>query len=180
MITDDYGFSNLKLVATVTRAGSPNKQTLTRPISINTATTSQNFVYNWALDSLRLKPNDKIDYYVQVADNDGVHGAKTTRSAVMTFAIPSMDQLQKQIDQSAEKTEQQMDQALKTAQQIKKELTELEERMRTKKSSDFQDKKQLQDILQKREELMQEIEKLHQQFQKTQETQQRMHPHYAT
>lgn len=176
LITDDYGFSNLKLVATITRSGSPAKQTFTRPISINTGTTSQNYVYNWALDSLKLKPSDKIDYYVQVADNDGVHGPKTTRSAVMTFSVPSMDQLQKQVDQSAEKTEQQMQEALNTAQQIKKELNELEERLRTKKSSDFQDKKQLQDILQKREELMQEIEKLQQQFQKTQDTQQRMNP----
>jgi hypothetical protein len=176
LITDDYGFSNLKLVATITRAGSAGKQTLTRNIPITTTTTSQNYVYNWSLDSLRLQPSDKIDYYVQVADNDGVHGAKTTRSTVMSFAVPSTEQLQKQVDQSAEKTEKQMENALKMAQQIKKELTDLDERLRTKKSSDFQDKKQLQEILQKREDLLQEIEKLQQQFEKTQQTQQRMNP----
>ena len=176
LITDDYGFSNLKLVATVTRVNNPAKQTFTRPIPIASTTTSQNYVFNWSLDSLKLQPSDKIDYYVQVADNDGVHGPKTTRSAVMTFAVPSTEQLQQQVEQSAEKTEQQMDEAMKTAQAIKKELTQLEERMKTKKSSDFQDKKQLQDILQKREELMEQIEKLQEQFKKTNETQQRMNP----
>ncbi|ARK10235.1 DUF4175 family protein [Fibrella sp. ES10-3-2-2] len=176
LITDDYGFSNLKLVATVSRADGATKQSFTRPIPITASTTSQNYVYNWSLDSLKLQPNDKLDYYVQVADNDGVHGPKTTRSSVMTFAVPSVDQLQQQVEESAEKTEQQMEAAMKTAQAIKKELAQLEERMRTKKSSDFQDKKQLQDILQKRDELMSEIEKLQEQFKKTNDTQQRMNP----
>ena len=176
LITDDYGFTNLKLVATITRADGTTKQPITRPIPIATSTTSQNYVYNWSLDSLKLQPNDKLNYYVQVTDNDGVHGPKTTRSAVMTFAVPSLDALQEQVEESADKTEQQMSEAMKTAQAIKKELTQLEERMRTKKSSDFQDKKQLQDILQKRDELMNEIEKLQEQFKKTNDTQQRMNP----
>ena len=173
-VTDDYGFSSLRLTGSVVRADSPKKESFSKAIPINTATTSQNYAYNWSLDSLKLKPSDKIEYYVQVADNDGVHGPKTTRSSLITFTVPSVEQLQQQVEQSAEKTEQQMDQALKQAQALKKELSSLEERMRTKKTSDFQDKKQLQDILQKREELMNEIQKLQEQFNKTNETQQRM------
>ena len=106
-------------------------------------------------------------------DNDGVHGPKSSRSNQLNFVVPSSTEVQKQIDKSAEKTEQQIDNALSKTQAIKKELSQMEDRMRTKKSSDFQDKKQLQEILQKREELMREVQKLQEQFQKTNETQQR-------
>ncbi len=176
LITDDYGFTALKLVASITRAGQVGKRSLMYPIPISRSSTSQNYAFDWQLDSLRLKPSDKIDYYLSVSDNDGVNGAKSTRSATRSLFIPSTDQLQKQVEQSAEETESSLDQAIKTAQAIKKELAQLEDKLRTKKVSDFKDKKQLEDILQKREQLLEEINKLQEQFQKTNDTQQRMNP----
>lgn len=172
LINDDYGFSKLRLSYVVERGGRKSP-TYSKDIPFNRSTTSQNFVYNWSLDSLKLGKEDKLEYAVTVWDNDGVHGAKSTKSTPFIFAIPSNADVQKQVDQSAEKTQENIDNALSKTQAIKKELSQLEERMRTKKSSDFQDKKQLQDILQKREELMREVQKLQEQFQKTNDLQQR-------
>ncbi|AQG81460.1 DUF4175 family protein [Spirosoma montaniterrae] len=172
LVSDDYGFSKLRLNYKIIRDG---KETPLRSkdIPVNRSTTSQNFVYNWSLDSLQLQQGDKLDYYVQVWDNDGVSGPKSSRSNQLNFAIPTQLEVQKQVDKSAEKTEQQIDNALSKTQEIKRELNQMEDRMRTKKSSDFQDKKQLQDILKKREELLREVQKLQEQFQKTNEMQQR-------
>lgn len=172
LISDDYGFSKLKLNYKINRNGK-SSQTYVRDIPVNKSTTSQNFVYNWSLDSLKLGQEDRLEYFVQVWDNDGVNGAKSSRSNQLNFVIPSNAEIQKQVDKSAEKTEQQIDNALSKTQEIKKELQTMEDRMRTKKSSDFQDKKQLQEILQKREELMKEVQKLQEQMQKTNDTQQR-------
>jgi hypothetical protein len=172
LINDDYGFSKLRLSYTVERSGRKST-TYSKDIPFNRSTTSQNFAYNWSLDSLKLGKEDKLEYSVTVWDNDGVHGAKSAKSTSFVFAIPSNADVQKQVDQSAEKTQENIDNALSKTQAIKKELSQLEERMRTKKSSDFQDKKQLQDILQKREELMREVQKLQEQFQKTNDIQQR-------
>ncbi|GAB3796174.1 ATPase [Spirosoma humi] len=172
LISDDYGFSKLRLNYKINRNGKLSPL-YSKDIPINKSTTSQNFVYNWSLDSLKLGQEDKVEYYVQVWDNDGVSGAKSSRSNQLNFAVPSNAEIQKQVDKSAEKTEEQIDNALSKTQAIKKELQTMEDRMRTKKSSDFQDKKQLQDILQKREELMKEVQKLQEQMQKTNDTQQR-------
>jgi len=172
LVSDDYGFSRMKLNYKIIRNGKPSPQ-FTRDIPVNHSTTSQNFVYNWVLDSLKLGQEDRLEYFVQVWDNDGVNGPKSTRSNQLNFVIPSNAEIQKQVDQSAQNTEQQIDNALSKTQEIKKELKSMEDRMRTKKSSDFQDKKQLQDVLQKREELVKEIQKLQEQFQKTNDTQQR-------
>ncbi len=172
LVSDDYGFSKLKLNYTIKR-GDKTSPTYTKDIPINRSTTSQNFVYNWSLDSLKLGQEDRLEYFVQVWDNDGVNGPKSSRSNQLNFVIPSQAEIQKQVDKSAEKTESDINNALSKTQAIKKELSQMEERMRTKKSSDFQDKKQLQDVLQKREELLREVQKLQEQFQKTNETQQR-------
>ncbi|WP_338874014.1 DUF4175 family protein [Spirosoma sp. SC4-14] len=172
LVSDDYGFSKLRLNYKITRSGKESPL-YSKDIPVNKSTTSQNFVYNWSLDSLKLGQEDRLEYFVQVWDNDGINGPKSSRSNQLNFVIPSSAEIQKQVDKSAEKTEQQIDNALSKTQAIKKELSALEDRMRTKKSSDFQDKKQLQDILQKREELMREVQKLQEQFQKTNDTQQR-------
>ncbi|GAB3981334.1 ATPase [Spirosoma terrae] len=172
LVSDDYGFSKLQLNYKITRNGKPSQQ-YSKSIPVNRSTTSQNFVYNWSLDSLKLGQEDRLEYFVQVWDNDGVNGPKSSRSNQLDFVIPSNSEIQKQVDKSAEQTEQQIDNALSKTQQLKKEINAMEDRMRTKKTSDFQDKKQLQDILQKREELMKEIQKLQEQFQKTNDTQQR-------
>lgn len=172
LVSDDYGFSKLRLNYTIKR-GDKASPMYSKDIPVNRSTTSQNFVYNWSLDSLKLGQEDRLEYFVQVWDNDGVNGPKSSRSNQLNFVIPSQAEVQKQVDKSAEKTEQDINNALSKTQQIKKELKEMEDRMRTKKSSDFQDKKQLQEVLQKREELLREVQKLQEQFQKTNETQQR-------
>ena len=172
LVSDDYGFSKLRLNYKITRSGKASPQHI-QDIPVNRSTTSQNFVYNWSLDSLKLGQEDKLEYFVEVWDNDGVNGPKSSRSNQLNFVVPTNAEIQKQVDKSSEKTEQQIDNALSKTQAIKKELAQMEDRMRTKKSSDFQDKKQLQDVLQKREELLKEIQKLQEQFQKTNDTQQR-------
>ena len=173
LLADDYGFTKLRLVGSVTRDGQKASTSITKDIPINRTSTSQNFDYTWPLDSLKLQPNDRVEYYLQVWDNDGVNGPKSSRTAQLNFIVPSTDDIQKQIEQSAQKTEQQIDQAIAKTQAIKKDLNTMENRMRTKKATDFQDKKQLADVLKKREELLQEVQKLQEQFKQTNETQQR-------
>ncbi len=173
LLADDYGFTKLKLVGSVTRDGQKTSTAVVKDIPINRTSTSQNFVYAWPLDSIKLQPNDRVEYYLQVWDNDGVNGPKSSRTAQLNFIVPSTDDIQKQIEQSAQKTEQQIDQAIAKTQAIKKDLNTMENRMRTKKATDFQDKKQLADVLKKREELLQEVQKLQEQFKQTNETQQR-------
>ncbi len=172
LLSDDYGFSKLRLNYRINRNGKASPYS-TKDIPVNRSTTSQNFVYNWSLDSMKLSQEDRLEYFVQVWDNDGVNGPKSSRSNQLNFVIPSNAEVQEQVDKSSQKTESDINNALSKTQAIKKELEQMEDRMRTKKTSDFQDKKQLQDVLQKREELMREVQKLQDQFKKTNDTQQR-------
>jgi len=172
LVSDDYGFTRLRLIYKIIRKGKESPL-YSKDIPVNRSSTSQNFAYNWSLDSLKLDKEDRLDYFVQVWDNDGANGPKSAKSNPMNFAIPSNQEVQQQIDKAAEKTEEQIDQALSKTQEIKKELNQMEDRLRTKKATDFQDKKQLEDVLKKREELIEQIKQLQEQFQKMNQTQER-------
>ena len=75
-ISDDYGFSNLSLCY---KASSSNSYK-SIPIKINRSQLSQSYYYKWAIDSLNLKPGDKLEYFVKVTDNDGFNGPKSSKS----------------------------------------------------------------------------------------------------
>ena len=115
-ISDDYGFSQLKMFYSIKRenekAPSPAKSI---PIPFNKTVNTQSFFFQWYVDSLKLAPGDKIEYYAQVWDNDGVNGAKSARSRSIQFTVPSKDQMEAEIKKSEQETENQMQSAMKKA-----------------------------------------------------------------
>ncbi|PKK36613.1 ATPase [Siphonobacter sp. SORGH_AS_0500] len=173
-IGDDYGVSNLKLFYRIQREGKPEpKAYASLGIPFSKGQTIQSFYYQWSTDSLKLAPGDKIEYFVQVWDNDGVNGAKAAKTGVMNYSIPSKKAIDKEIEQAIDKTEHQMDRSLSKAQQLKKELEALETRLKNKRDLDYQDKKQVEELLKKRQELQDEIRQLQELNQSLTEKQQR-------
>ncbi|SDL70600.1 DUF4175 family protein [Siphonobacter aquaeclarae] len=172
-ISDDYGISNLRLFYRIIRENDTPKSYASLGIPFSKGQTIQSFYYQWATDSLRLAPGDKIEYYVQVWDNDGVNGAKSAKTGLMNYAVPSKKVIEKEIENAVEKTENQLDRSLSKAQQLKKELAALEARLRNKRDLDYQDKKQLEELIKKREQLQEELRQLQEQNMSLTQKQQR-------
>jgi hypothetical protein len=171
-ISDDYGFTQLKLFYTVRRADdSEDKKPAQKSISMpyNKTVNTQSFYFQWYVDSLKLAPGDKIEYFAQVWDNDGVNGPKSARSRIINFTIPSKDKLRDEVAKSAKETAEQMENALKKAQSLERDLENLEKRLKTNKELDFQERKQAEEILKKRESLMEEIRSIQDQNKATNE-----------
>lgn len=178
-ISDDYGFSQLKLFYSVRREDQPENQ---KPdlksiaIPFNKTVNTQSFYFQWYVDSLKLAPGDKIEYFAQVWDNDGVNGPKSTRSRTINFAVPEKSKLQEEVSKSAKQTEEQMENALKKAQSLERDLESLEKRLKTNKELDFQEKKQVEDIIKKRDDLMEEVRALQEQNKATNEKSKQFSP----
>ncbi len=169
-ISDDYGFSQLKMFYSVKRANdNSSSEPKGIPIPFNKTVNTQSFFFQWYVDSLQLAPGDRIEYYAQVWDNDGVNGAKSTRSRSIQFTVPSKDQLEAEIKKSEQETENQMQSALKKAQSLQKDLTNLDNRLKSNKELDFKEQKQIEEVLKKREELMKEIQALQEKHQNSNE-----------
>jgi hypothetical protein len=174
-IADDYGFTRLGIQYEIVPGGeeAANRRRGSIPLSVNKNQTLQNFYYQWPIDQLKLQPGDRVEYFVQVWDNDGVNGPKATRSSAFTFEIPTEAQLNAEVKQSTKQTESQINSALTKASQLKKEIAAVDNRLKSKKSLDYQDKKALEELMKKRNELVDELKQLQKQMEDMNKQQQR-------
>ena len=161
-ISDDYGLSKLAIVYNIIAADEEGRTQRSGviPLPLQFGQTIQNYYHQWALGNLQLAPGDKVQYYAQVWDNDGVNGAKSSKSAVFTFAVPSDKELDENTEQRAKETGSNMSSAVSKAEKLKRELNALENRLKAKKNLDYQDKKQVEEVLKKRSDLEEELKKL--------------------
>lgn len=157
-IKDDYGITKLSLQYQLSGRGR-DEITGSIPMDISPQT-QQNFFYRWSLDSLNLNAGDKLQYYVEVWDNDGVHGPKSTRSAAYQFELPTDEAFELDIRRSQSSTENELERSLTQAKSLKEAIEEAEQRLKGKQSLDWQDKKMLEDLIEKKNSLDKLIEEL--------------------
>ncbi|MCS6820375.1 MAG: ATPase [Microscillaceae bacterium] len=171
-IADDYGFSQLKLFYSIIRKDKPSDyQAVNIPIHLEQ--TIQNFYYQLDLAPLNLQPGDAITFFAQVWDNDGVNGAKSAKTQTFHFKIPKPEELKEAINHAISQTTQNMDKALQRAKNLQKDIENLKIRLQSKANTDFQDKKALEELIKKRNELNEEIKKLQQEVKQLEEKQER-------
>jgi len=163
-IADDYGFSRLAL--NYRKSGLESFAQI--PLAINTDSRSQSYYATWQLDSLDLKSGERVELYVTVSDNDRVNGSKTAKSNAFIFQVPSTEAVDQLISEKSDKVKDQLDEAKKDAEDISERLSEIEDRLKTEQKFDWQEKKLLEDVIEDREKLNEqllELEKKNQELQ---------------
>ncbi|MBA4239560.1 MAG: hypothetical protein C0448_02450 [Sphingobacteriaceae bacterium] len=174
-IKDDYGFTRLafKYVhytqdstgKTIVKNGEQimglNKQQITQP-------------YYYFLDASRFDvlPGDKIEYYFEVWDNDGVTGSKSAKTQTMLFKAPTIDELNQATDKNNSEIKKDLDDGIKKAKDLQKDINELSKKLTEKKQMGYEEKKKLEDILKKQNELKNKIEETKQENQLNNQQQQ--------
>ncbi len=149
-LRDDYGLRKLNLVV-LDESVKKAPREISIPIVANQS--QQNFFFLWRLDTLNLAAGGKLNYYLEVWDNDAVNGSKSTRSATYTFALPTKEELATNIRQSEKATQQKISQSQARAAELQKQLEESAKQLKSTQSMNWQDKKKLEDILQQKKEL---------------------------
>ena len=168
-ITDDYGLSQFKLFYKTVRENNKNEVFQSTDVAFNKSQVSQSFYYQLPLTDLKLNPGDKVEYYLQLWDNDGINGSKSSKTPVMTLALPSSKLYDAEIEKATEKTEDMLEKLSEKSKKLKNELNTLENRLKSKKDLDFQEKKQLEELIRKRDDLVKELKTLQEQFDSMQE-----------
>ncbi|HLF34001.1 MAG TPA: hypothetical protein VI583_07180 [Cyclobacteriaceae bacterium] len=159
-INDDYGFTDLRIYYRDTDKDHEHPyRYINIPLTSRTEA-SQNFYFHWNLDSLRLDQADQLEYFVQIRDNDGIHGPKASKTGTYLFKIPGKEEMRLELAKSSQNTENQLDKSLQEARKLQQELDELDNRLKGKRQLDWQDKKMIEDILKNNELLEESIRKL--------------------
>lgn len=160
-IRDDYGLTKLQFV--YSKLDKNNKVISSKnviPIGIQHGVTIQDFYYYFDQNMLNLNPGEKIEYYFQVFDNDGVNGSKSTKSSVQVYSVRSLEEIEKDIEKSEEQTKSDYNDLLKESKDLAKEIEKMQQKMMQQKELSWQDKKNLEKLMNDYQKLQDKINEL--------------------
>ena len=166
-IGDDHGFKRLVFHYRFAEGGdsvATDQRQRDEAVGIDPKALRQEFFHFWDLTGLRLLPGDKLEYWFEVWDNDGVNGSKSARSATQVFEAPTLKELAAKQDADNEAVKSELKESIKEAQDLQRELDKLRRDMLDKKDLNWQDKQKLENVMKRQQELQQRIEKTTEQF----------------
>lgn len=159
-ISDDYGFSALALKYRLAYSKFEQPENTFRNISLpftevkSSEELEQTVSYVWNLSKEALTPEDVIEYYLEVTDNDRISGPKSTRSPSFKIRVPSLDELFANTDKAHAEVEQDLSKILEEAKELKKDLEKISQELKKdKKEISYQEKEKIEKALEKFEEV---------------------------
>ncbi len=153
-IQDDHGFTSLTFNYKLAAPGEKGtEKVISKAVKAELSKTQSDFFYFWNLKDIGAKPGQQITYYFEVADNDGVAGPKKVRSPERTLHIPDQAQVNEHLENETQAIKQKMQDAIKLAGQIEHESQKLNQMLLDKNSLTFDEKKQIDELLEKKKDL---------------------------
>jgi len=165
LISDDYGLRKLQFVYTIySTEGKP----ITKKVDVfNPGGTEMQFshVVDFRRENLNL--NDRIEYYFEVSDNDGVNGSKTTKSEVFNYKLPSLSALNEIRDQKQENVRENLSKLFDKAKKFEKDVDRLKKDLMNEKTSEWNKINQVQQLKAQQKAIENELQSTQQQLQES-------------
>ena len=163
-IFDDYGFSSLVMKYRMTRQGRTSDETVAVLHFSDKIKTEGDIDFNWDLEPLNLLPGDFVTYYFEVADNDRISGPKITKSRQYLARLPSLDEIISQTEQESTQRVSNVEELVRSGKELSRRLKEasrkMESEMNASQTSEWDEQKELTDIAQKNQEMLDRIDKM--------------------
>ncbi|GAA4390518.1 DUF4175 family protein [Hymenobacter koreensis] len=174
-LQDDYGLTRLALHY---RTGTAQQPGAWRTTALRLANNgpSQTYTHQWDLAPLRLQPGQQLEYTVEVWDNDGLRGAKSTRTRPLTYRLPSRAELREQLNATSKSMQSQLSSAQKQSEKMQRELAKVEDKLKTKRELSFSDKKELKELLDQKLQMDQQLQDMKQMFEQLSQKQNQLDP----
>jgi hypothetical protein len=157
-VSDDYGFKALSLNIKHIHNDSVSKTK--KILNINPDLTKQIFFYKINYTDFNLQPGDRLEYNFTVTDNDALNGFKSTHSTKKIYAVPTLDSLDNLLSENKKEIKNNLDKAKNNTKDIKKNINDIKNELINKKSPDWKDKQELENLLNMQKELQKQIEDL--------------------
>lgn len=158
LASDDYGIVRLIFHFNVVRKDA-SEEKFQESLSLNSQT-AQEFYHFKDFTNLSLLPGEQIEYYFEVWDNDRVNGSKSSRSLRQMYKAPSLEELQEERQNISDQIKDKLDDAIKQAALLQKDLSELNKDLLQNKEMSWQEKKRIEDLLKKQKNLEREVESI--------------------
>lgn len=167
-IADDYGFSRLQIMYRLSASKYARPMKEFRPHTIplpRSAGTVADVPYIWDMTRMDMVPEDEVEIYFEVYDNDAVAGPKVARTAVITVRFPSLEEVLRQAEQGQAQANADLEKVLKQAQDARKEMDGLNRELmkqlaQNKQQANWQDKQKLEQVMRQHEQMEQKLEQI--------------------
>ena len=170
--SDDYGLTKLTFNYRFIKSEQKEKVqqgTQTKLLTLDKKDQSFRFYHQFNLDEINIEPADEVEYYFEVWDNDGVHAPKSSRSKTMLFKAPSIKELEASTETGNSAMKEKMQEAVKEAQKLQKEMKDLNRKMFEKRELTWEEKKKLDELLERQRELNKKIDEIKKENQRNNE-----------
>ena len=142
-IADDYGFSSFWFYY----RKNENEDWQKKKIAIDYKVERQNFNHSFNTSEIDLKPGQKIDFYYEVWDNDGVNGYKSSRTNILEYSIPDEKDIEKEADSTRDLMKSKYELSLKDLEELSLEAEDIKKSIFEKKNVDWQDKEKIKELI---------------------------------
>jgi len=162
-ISDDYGFSSLRLSYQIVSEGEEKEPKEIRIDIPNNNLSAMDVEYLWNLSNLPLVPGDVVRYKAIIFDNDTFLGPKKGESKTYSVRLPSLDEIVAEVEREQEGQVEDLETVLKGQRELKKKVEDLSrelDRSTGKLDLDWQKKQQMEDILEKQQNLASDLKNL--------------------
>jgi sulfur carrier protein ThiS len=173
LISDDFGFSNLKMVIVVT---SETQDTIEQNLFFNPQQAQQDFMHFVDFEKLLTTLGDKAEYYFEVWDNDGVNGPKSARSTTFVFSTKTEKELALEINRQGDEIAKNIQENIRMLQKNQRDLNELTKKMLEKPNITWEERKLFEQIMQDQNRLKRESENLQNQLESMFQNEQKLSP----
>jgi hypothetical protein len=161
--SDDYGISDLSFNYTITNesgeASPENKIRIEKSPGRETQ-----FSYTFDIRTLALNPGDNVQFYFEVKDNDGVNGRKSSKTGVMTFVKPTLEEYKEMANANEEEIKDNLNQNKEKVDELQEKFKKMREELLQKKEMDWQDKKEMEKLLEQQKELQEKLQQAKEKF----------------
>jgi len=160
---DDYGIS--RVLFHYQLSTDKNQLITSKSISLPTSGGALSpFQYYFDIEALQLQAGQKITYYIEAWDNDGVHGSKATRSEMMSYQMFSPKQLDSAIHANSDHINSGLSNSSQQTKELQNDLKDMQSKMLQSDKMDWEQQQSLQELLKKQQELKQNLENTKKRF----------------
>jgi hypothetical protein len=175
---DDFGYTRLLLHYRLASSRYEQPQESFRSLAVPLPASRKpdmDVPYEWNLAALKLAPEDVLEYYAEVFDNDAVRGPKSGRSQVYTVRLPSIEEVFTQADRTQQKAAEDLSRTLESAAEAQRSLESLQREMKQENAPkmDWQQRKKLEETLARQQKALEEVKRVADDLRKLSEEMQR-------
>jgi hypothetical protein len=158
---DDFGFTRMRLGFRLihSRYQGPQKDYTYLPIALPPGQQPQVEVpFLWDLSKLDLVPEDVVEYFAEVFDNDAVAGPKSAKSNVYLLRLPSLEEVFSDANKGHEQSLDEIEQAMEDAKKFKEDVESINTDIKKNKDIDWQQQKKMQEMAKKYQEIQKKLQ----------------------